>query len=72
MQLPAAEGAELIDYAYEQVTDEKLYSRWIAGAQHTMSFDDFKRELQPPVFRSDAELMADVEKIMNGGAHGNI
>jgi len=38
-----------------------------------MSFDDFKKELTPPKFKNDKELMADIEDILNGGCqNGNI
>lgn len=70
--MPAAAGIRLIDYAADQAIEEKVYQRWLHIGQH-MSYQDFKRELTPPVFKPDAEILADTEKILNGGAgHGNI
>ena len=64
--------ADLIDYALNQIEEEKIFQRWLIVGQH-MSLDDFKKELTPPKFREVSELMADIEKILNGGRqNGNI
>lgn len=70
--MPAAEGVELIEFAMAQMVEEKLFARWINGAQYQMSFDAFNKALTPPKFKDNAALLADVEKIVNGGANGNI
>lgn len=67
-----AEFCDLIDFAVDQETEDRLFLRWAIAGQTQISFDDFKRELQPPKFRDDRELMEDVEMIMNGGYHGNL
>lgn len=56
----------------EQEREEKLWQRWIAGAQYSVSFDEFKRSLRPPQFADEKKLMEDVKNILNGGHHGNI
>lgn len=56
----------------EQEREEKLWQRWIAGAQYSVSFEEFKRSLLPPQFADEKKLMEDVKNILNGGHHGNI
>lgn len=66
------EALDLLQYAMEQEAEEKLWQRWVFGAQFAMGFDEFKQSLRPPQFKSEAALLADTEKILNGGHHGNI
>ncbi len=70
MELP--EALDLLQYAMEQETEERLWQRWVAGAQFSMSFEEFKQSLRPPQFKNEAALLADTERILNGGHHGNI
>lgn len=55
-----------------QEREDKLWQRWIAGPQFSVSFEDFKKSLQPVRFKDEAALLRDVEAILNGGHHGNI
>lgn len=72
MGLEVAEFCDLIDYAADQETEDRLFLRWAIAGQTQVSFDDFKQALQPPKFRNERELMEDIERIMNGGSNGNI
>lgn len=55
-----------------QEREDKLWQRWIAGPQFSVSFEDFKKSLQPVRFKDESALLRDVEAILNGGHHGNI
>lgn len=70
--LPADEGISLLEFAFEQEQNDKLYLRWVQSLQYSMSFDDFKNQLKPATFKRDEEVFADVEKILNGVNNGNI
>lgn len=65
MKLPASDGIGLILYALDKENDEKLFQRWIESAQYEMSFEEFKQRLKPAQFKSDEEVFADVENILN-------
>ena len=59
----AETGIQLMEYALKKEEDELIFSRWIHGAQYTMSFNDFKASLS----RRDKpteEVLADVDNIM--------
>ena len=67
MELPAADGALLLTYAIKKERDEKLFLQWIGSApsaQYEMSFEDFKKSLQP--IRIDTKAtMAKLDDIMD-------
>lgn len=65
MELPLQDGIDLMLYAMEKETDEKLFQRWIGMAQYEMGFEEFKTKLGPARFKSDEEIFSDVEKILN-------
>lgn len=61
-----------MEYAIGQNTEDKLFARWIAGAQNFMSFAEFKRQLEPPKFKDEDELVEDIASFMKGGVpNGN-
>lgn len=43
--MPFFEGYELLKYALDAETDEKLFMRWVIGYQFDMGFDEFKAEV---------------------------
>lgn len=45
MQMDCEEGMEMINYAVNEQTEERLMDRWIAVYQDRMSFDEFKEKL---------------------------
>jgi len=51
---------ELLRLLEQKQREERLYLRWVIGPQFEVSFDDFKRQLEPVRFRSDEEIMAEV------------
>ena len=61
--MDAGTGIQLLEHALKKEEEDLLFSRWIQGAQYTMSFDDFKASLT----RRDKpteEVLADVDNIM--------
>lgn len=64
---PFTDGIRIIKKAYEQVSEDKIFLRWVNGYQQSMSLDDFKREITVPRFtKSDEEILADVKGILDG------
>lgn len=63
LSMDAGTGIQLLEYALKKEEDALLFSRWIQGAQYTMSFDDFKATLtkrDKPV----EDVLEDVDNIM--------
>lgn len=61
--MDAEDGILLLEYALEKEEDALIFSRWIHGAQYTLSFADFKTLLsrkEKPV----KEVLEDVDNIM--------
>ena len=73
-------GIEIINVAYQQRTEERLYYRWCMLHQGRVSFDDFKAELGINVSsthktnsnKNASEIMENVEKIVEAVHNGNI
>lgn len=72
-------GIELVNIAYQQRSDERLFQRWCAMYQNNMSFDEFKDKLGTKTSaaynepsKSTSEIMANVEKIVEAVHNGNI
>lgn len=61
------DGIRLLNYAARQAEEEKLFARWCAGPQFSMSFNEFKQSLTPPKFMPEEALMEDIAQIMSGG-----
>lgn len=62
------DGYELIKYAYEKDSDEKLFMRWIADYQTQSTFDDFKNKIRQSVGfaqRTAEDILSSVEDMMN-------
>lgn len=57
-------------YALKAEEEEKLFQRWIAGPQMFVGFEEFKRQLRPPEFKREKDVIADAEKIMDAVAGG--
>lgn len=70
LEMPASDGAQLLEYGFQQELDSKLFARWVAGPQFSLSFDEFKRQLMPPKFKRDEDVLDDTRKIMEA-MHGN-
>lgn len=64
LSLEPAEANELIVTAYTKRQEELLFSRWIAGYQYEISFDEFKRALEPVELKDEEEIIANAEAIM--------
>lgn len=43
--MPFFEGYELLKYALDAETDDKLFMRWVIGYQFDMGFDEFKENV---------------------------
>lgn len=55
---------DLVEYALEKEQDDMIFLRWCIGYQ-TISFEEFKRSLQPTKQKSDNAVFEDVEQILN-------
>lgn len=42
LNLEFTEGMDILRLAIEEITDQKLYARWITGYDREMTFDAFK------------------------------
>lgn len=80
LQLEFETGMELIATSQREVTEEKLYQRWICGYQISMSFEEFKRkigvvrQLKETDHKSVDEILSEVKEIVDLGkmSHGDI
>lgn len=71
MRMPAAEACALLRFSSQEERRERLWQRWIASGQ-SVPFAEFITAVQPKEFRNETELIADIEAMTAGGAHGNI
>lgn len=72
--MEAEEGLALLQHAAEREQDLMLFARWVAGPQFSMSFDEFKAQLNRPAEKPAAAILEDVGNIMaawEGQRHGN-
>ena len=44
--MPFIDGYELIQYALDAETEDKIFMRWITGYQFQMNYDEFKKNLE--------------------------
>ncbi len=51
---------DLLETLERKRTDERMFMRWIVGPQFEVSFEEFKRQLEPPKSRDDDEILAEV------------
>ena len=65
--MPADEAADLLNFAFGQEEEDRLFDRWIQFAQNTMSFDEFKQQLKPPKLPSE-DTLKDVANIIDSVA----
>lgn len=63
--MPADEGIRFLLFVIEREEEALLFQRWLVGAQFSMSFEEFKHQLESKPLKSDEEIIADVESIMN-------
>ena len=75
--MPFFEGFELIDYAINEELEEKLYMRWIAGYQQSISYEEFKHEIgvssrQINDNRTAEMILQSVREIIGVIEYGNI
>ena len=57
---------DLLRHIENKRHEDKMYLRWLIGPQFEVSFDDFKKSLEPVHARSDEEIMAEVYKLFEG------
>ena len=50
--------------AHIEAQEERLFARWVAAYQH-VSFDEFKAALMPPPAKSEKEILAEQQEIMD-------
>lgn len=66
MAMPCGDGLRLIHYAIQQKEEDFIVQRWVAGYQHAMPFEEFRRSLTPQVdTRNEADILEDVKSILN-------
>ena len=41
------DGISLLVFAFDKEDEDKLFDRWVNAAQYEVSFEEFKRQLQP-------------------------
>lgn len=58
------DAISLIDYAFRQQDEERMFLRWVVGPQYEMSFDDFKNRLVPSKPKSEKEILENVYGII--------
>ena len=61
--MDAEAGIQLLEYALQREEDDLIFSRWVHGAQYTMSFDAFKASLTRRE-RPTEEVLEDVGNIL--------
>lgn len=71
MDLPAEAGISLFTFAFEKEEDEKLFSRWVGYAQYEISFEEFKRRLQP-VRVDEKKTLAEIDRLMDSTNWGKV
>ena len=71
MEMPAEDGISLLSFAFGKEEDEKLFSRWIGFAQYEVSFDEFKRNLQP-VHVDEKKTLEDLDNLMSETVWGKV
>lgn len=75
MALEAEDGITLLRHAMEAEETERIFRRWINGYQY-MSFDAFRAQLTPEPDKPTAEILEDVDDIMQAWevtrSHGNL
>ena len=75
MDMPVEDGMSLLAFAFEKETEDKLFARWIGFAQYEVSFEEFKRNLQP-VRVDEKKTLEDLDELMERTTwvhkHGNI
>ena len=69
--MPYEDALRLLEKAVDEKYNERLWQRWVAGPQHVMSFEDFKKEIEGPgdaegKDQSVDEIMKRVESILDG------
>lgn len=73
--MDAEDGMALLQHAAEREQELMLFARWVAGPQFSMSFDEFKAQLNRPPEKPAAAILEDVGNIMTaweGQRHGNL
>lgn len=63
--MPVEDGISLLVYAFEKEDEDKLFDRWVNAAQYEVSFDEFKRNLQP-VTIDEKKTLEDIDELMAG------
>lgn len=69
--MPYEDALLLLEKAVEERYNERLWQRWVAGPQHVMPFEDFKKEIEGPgeaegKEQSVEDIMQKVESILEG------
>lgn len=62
--MDAEAGITLLEYALEQEEEQRIFDRWIQGAQYSMSFESFKTSLTKRPAKSEKAVLEDVENIL--------
>lgn len=66
MAMPSGDGLRLIRHAMQQKEEDFIVQRWVAGYQHVMPFEEFRRSLTPRVdIRNEADILEDVKSVLN-------
>ena len=62
--MDANAAVSLLEHAFEQEEDQRIFARWVQGAQYKMSFSDFKKALRKPPVKSTDAILNDVGNIL--------
>lgn len=68
MQMAYPEAMALINKAFETITDDKLYMRWIINHANSIGYKEFKDTLinrQKSDNKTEEEILAQVSDIIN-------
>lgn len=65
--MPFKDGYELIKFAIDEENEQKMYLRWVVGYQSSISFTEFKNQVQQMSIsdgRTSEEILDSVEQMM--------
>ena len=63
MGMPVEDGISILAYGFEKEEEDRLFARWIGIAQYDVSFEEFKRRLEP-VKVDEKETLKEIDDIM--------
>lgn len=66
LAMPVSRGLPMLRQAIKKQEEDKLFFRWAAMYQSEMSFDEFKKCLEPKKARTKEECLGIAKGILDG------